>query len=134
MTKVSSMDLAPLGSTPHHRVTSSALEHTTKASVVASGDIELKVMESNPVLEAFGNAQTLRNENSSRFGKYLQLYFERGHICGASVSYFLLERSRVVSHVAGERSFHVLYWLYGGSDESIRRSLGLGDEFSPRYR
>ncbi|KAG2498422.1 hypothetical protein HYH03_003680 [Edaphochlamys debaryana] len=86
---------------------------------VMSG-VEQKILESNPLLEAFGNAKTLRNNNSSRFGKYVEIFFDAvtGAVTGAAVRTYLLERSRVVAVNNPERSFHIFYQLvYGASAE-----------------
>lgn len=78
-----------------------------------------RVLQSNPVLEAFGNARTLRNDNSSRFGKFIELGFSRaGHLLGARVQTYLLEKVRLAFHATGERNYHIFYQLLrGGSDE-----------------
>ena len=77
-----------------------------------------KVLQSNPVLEAFGNARTLRNDNSSRFGKFIELGFSRaGHLMGARVQTYLLEKVRLAYHAAGERNYHIFYQLLRGCSE-----------------
>ena len=74
------------------------------------GSVEKRIMESNPVLEAFGNAKTLKNNNSSRFGKYLDVQFnQRGAMAGGTLTEFLLEKARVTKVAEGERSYHVFY-------------------------
>lgn len=84
------------------------------------------ILESNPLLEAFGNAKTLRNNNSSRFGKYVQIQFSLGgQPDGGRISNFLLEKSRVVTQKEGERNFHIFYQLITGADEQTKESLGL---------
>lgn len=74
------------------------------------------MLESNPLLEAFGNAKTVRNDNSSRFGKFVEIDFDgAGRVSGASINTYLLERSRVVSVNAPERSYHIFYQLCAGA-------------------
>ena len=70
-----------------------------------------KVLGTNPILEAFGNAKTIHNNNSSRFGKLIEIYFTGGshQICGALIHTYLLEKSRVVHQLPGERSYHIFY-------------------------
>lgn len=76
------------------------------------GLLERQILQANPILEAFGNAQTQRNNNSSRFGKFIRISFAPdGSIAGANVDWYLLEKSRVVVRSEAERSFHVFYQL-----------------------
>ena len=96
-----------------------------EAGSATTTSIEQKVLESNPLLEAFGNAKTVRNDNSSRFGKYVQINFnKRGAISGAAVRTYLLERSRLVHLNPGERNYHIFYQVstqpclvWGGAKE-----------------
>lgn len=84
------------------------------------------ILQSNPLLEAFGNAKTVRNNNSSRFGKYFEIQFSPGgEPDGGKISNFLLEKSRVVMRNPGERSFHIFYQLIEGASAEQKHSLGI---------
>ncbi|CAG9785914.1 unnamed protein product [Diatraea saccharalis] len=84
-----------------------------------------QILEAAPLLEAFGNARTPKNHNSSRFGKLLELYFKDGALAGARVAHYLLEKSRIVTQSPGERNYHVFYEILAGLDEEQRKSRGL---------
>ncbi|KAK9409132.1 unconventional myosin-If [Crotalus adamanteus] len=89
------------------------------------------ILQSNPLLEAFGNAKTVRNNNSSRFGKYFEIQFSRGgEPDGGKISNFLLEKSRVVSQNQSERNFHIYYQLIEGASQDQKHNLGI---MSPDY-
>ncbi|XP_049550211.1 unconventional myosin-Ia isoform X2 [Orcinus orca] len=108
----------------------SKLVMTYVAAVCGEGErvnsVKEQLLQSNPVLEAFGNAKTIRNNNSSRFGKYMDVEFDfKGSPLGGIITNYLLEKSRVVKHLEGERNFHIFYQLLAGADPELLKALKL---------
>lgn len=92
------------------------------------------VLATNPLLESFGNAKTLRNNNSSRFGKYLEIQFNaQGEPVGANINNYLLEKSRVVGQILNERNFHIFYQFTKGASQKHREAFGLQQPQSYLY-
>ncbi|XP_050101326.1 myosin heavy chain, muscle isoform X15 [Anopheles aquasalis] len=85
------------------------------------GSLEDQVVQTNPVLEAFGNAKTVRNDNSSRFGKFIRIHFTgSGKLAGADIETYLLEKARVISQQSLERSYHIFYQIMSGSVKGLK--------------
>ncbi|XP_058097834.1 myosin-1-like [Magnolia sinica] len=104
------------------------------AALGGGSGIEYEILKTNPILEAFGNAKTSKNDNSSRFGKLIEIHFSvTGKISGAKIQTSLLEKSRVVQCAEGERSYHIFYQLCAGASPALREKLYLKSAQEYKY-
>ncbi|CAL1540634.1 unnamed protein product [Lymnaea stagnalis] len=117
--------------TNRQSVSSAHLQEGGKLVVDASlkqGELENQLLQANPILEAFGNAKTIKNDNSSRFGKFIRINFDSsGYISGANIETYLLEKSRSVRQAESERSFHIFYQFLHGASPQQRQEFLLED-------
>uniref|UniRef100_A0A8C6LGP8 Unconventional myosin-VI n=1 Tax=Nothobranchius furzeri TaxID=105023 RepID=A0A8C6LGP8_NOTFU len=97
-------------------------------------DIDERIVEANPLLEAFGNAKTVRNNNSSRFGKFVEIHFnDKNAVVGGFVSHYLLEKSRICMQSNEERNYHIFYRLCAGASKDLKEKLHLDSPDNFRY-
>ncbi|PIO53211.1 myosin head, partial [Teladorsagia circumcincta] len=88
--------------------------------------LEDQIVQTNPVLEAFGNAKTVRNNNSSRFGKFIRIHFSRaGRVASCDIEHYLLEKSRVIRQAPGERCYHIFYQIFSDFKPELKKALEL---------
>ncbi|XP_030605697.1 myosin-10 isoform X3 [Archocentrus centrarchus] len=107
---------------------------TRGSTMVNRGELERQLLQANPILEAFGNAKTVKNDNSSRFGKFIRINFDvAGYIVGANIETYLLEKSRATRQAKDERTFHIFYQLLCGASEETRADLLLGTADQYRF-
>uniref|UniRef100_A0A672T9S3 Myosin-11-like n=1 Tax=Sinocyclocheilus grahami TaxID=75366 RepID=A0A672T9S3_SINGR len=86
----------------------------------SAGELEKQLLQANPILEAFGNAKTIKNDNSSRFGKFIRINFDvTGFIVGANIETYLLEKSRCIRQAKTERAFHIFYYMVAGAKDKL---------------
>ncbi|XP_045910344.1 myosin-IIIb isoform X2 [Micropterus dolomieu] len=111
------------------------VQHLTFLGKANNRTLREKILQVNPLVEAFGNACTAINDNSSRFGKYLEMKFTpTGAVIGAKISEYLLEKSRVIKQAMGEKNFHIFYYIYAGLYHQDKlKTYRLPDRTPPRY-
>ncbi len=126
-TKIIMQYLASLSE--QHSSSLSSLSRSNNCTDTGTGTgtcMEQQVLQSNPILESFGNARTIRNDNSSRFGKFIEIQFHKsGCLVGASINTYLLEKVRLIRQAEGERNYHIFYEMLRGLSRSEKRDLGL---------
>ncbi|NXB48321.1 MYH7 protein, partial [Leucopsar rothschildi] len=117
--------VAALGDTPGKKlIPSGCVGADTSFGSVLQGTLEDQIIEANPAMEAFGNAKTIRNDNSSRFGKFIRIHFgPSGKLASADIDIYLLEKSRVIFQQPKERSYHIFYQILSGKKPELQDML-----------
>merc|ERR1719392_202753 len=109
-------------------LTQVAGRHNNKTEEKPQGRLENQLLQANPILEAFGNAKTVKNDNSSRFGKFIRINFDAsGYIAGANIETYLLEKARIIRQAPDERTFHIFYQLLTGASQELKSQMILED-------
>lgn len=107
----------------------SSVKTTPGSRAHNQGELEVQLLQANPIMEAFGNAKTVKNDNSSRFGKFIRINFDMsGYIAGANIETYLLEKQRAIRQAKDERSFHIFYQLLKGCSAQEKQEFIL-EEF-----
>ena len=106
----------------------------TEGASIEASSIQSRILGCNPIIESFGNAKTVRNDNSSRFGKLMEIFFdEGGRIVGGKITDYLLEKSRVSHQEPGERNYHIFYQLCRALPADKKADLHIGEVESYAY-
>jgi myosin-5 len=124
--------LSPSAVSSHHLAWKIDSQAPDSPTAFQPNSIESQVLQSNPILESFGNARTLRNDNSSRFGKFIQIQFTAsGKLVGATIETYLLEKVRLVTQSLGERNYHVFFELLAGMPAAELRNYCVASTATP---